>query len=165
MNLKNIKKNFIEIFFYILLIFVIDRLSKIYVTYLDNKNIDLEIYSSKFLNIILVRNEGIAFGLLTFEEIYLYNILTFIILFIIFGLLYFAIKSVGLKKYSYIMVLGGAIGNVFDRVLYRSVPDFLDFHIGNFHWFIFNIADIFITLGVICLIILEITDNNKIKKL
>tara|TARA_B100001057_G_scaffold498825_1_gene607252 strand:- start:4099 stop:4596 length:498 start_codon:yes stop_codon:yes gene_type:complete len=165
MNLKNIKKNFIEIFFYILLIFVIDRLSKIYVTYLDNKNIDLEIYSSKFLNIILVRNEGIAFGLLTFEEIYLYNILTFIILFIIFGLLYFAIKSVGLKKYSYIMVLGGAIGNVFDRVLYRSVPDFLDFHIGNFHWFIFNIADIFITLGVICLIILEITDNNKINKI
>ncbi len=134
-------------------------------TYLDNKNIDLEIYSSKFLNIILVRNEGIAFGLLTFEEIYLYNILTFIILFIIFGLLYFAIKSVGLKKYSYIMVLGGAIGNVFDRVLYRSVPDFLDFHIGNFHWFIFNIADIFITLGVICLIILEITDNNKINKI
>ncbi len=74
------------------------------------------------------------------------------------------IKSDGFKKYSLLMILGGALGNVFDRIFYKAVPDFIDFHIGNFHWFIFNVADIFITIGVIFMIFLEFIDiniNNK----
>ena len=165
MILKNIKKNFILNLLLFCFIFLADRLTKIYVIDLDKQFLGSEIYSSKFLNVSLIWNEGIAFGLLSFDESYVYNILTIIIFLIIFVLIYVTIKSEGLKKYSYIMVLGGASGNIFDRVFYNSVPDFIDFHVGNFHWFIFNIADIFITLGVICLIILEITDNNKIKKL
>ena len=165
MILKNIKKNSILNLLLFCFIFLFDRLTKIYVIDLNKQFLDSEIYSSKFLNVSLIWNEGIAFGLLSFDESYVYNILTIIIFLIIFVLIYVTIKSEGLKKYSYIMVLGGASGNIFDRVFYNSVPDFIDFHVGNFHWFIFNIADIFITLGVICLIILEITDNNKIKKL
>ena len=75
------------------------------------------------------------------------------------------IKSYGLKKYSLLMILGGALGNVYDRIFYRAVPDFIDFHIGNFHWFIFNVADIFISIGIILLIILELTANNRQKSL
>ena len=71
------------------------------------------------------------------------------------------LKSYGLKKIGLIMILGGALGNVFDRILYKAVPDFIDFHIGNFHWFIFNLADIFITLGVIFMILLEMTDKTN----
>ena len=71
-------------------------------------------------------------------------------------------KAEGIKKYSLLVILGGAIGNVFDRLFNRAVPDFIDFHIGNFHWFIFNIADVFITIGVIFMILIEIIGNNKI---
>ena len=71
-------------------------------------------------------------------------------------------KSSGLKKYSLLMILGGAIGNVFDRIIYKAVPDFIDFHAGNFHWFIFNVSDIFISVGVILMVILELTDKPKI---
>ena len=75
------------------------------------------------------------------------------------------LKSYGLKKYSLLMILGGAFGNVYDRIFYGAVPDFIDFHVGDFHWFIFNIADVFITLGVILMIILEFTDINKEQKI
>ena len=75
------------------------------------------------------------------------------------------LMSYGLKKYSLLMILGGALGNIYDRIFYRAVPDFIDFHIGNFHWFIFNVADIFITLGVIFMIIIEITGNNEKQKI
>ncbi len=75
------------------------------------------------------------------------------------------IKSHGVKKYLLLMILGGALGNLFDRIFYKAVPDFIDFHIGNFHWFIFNVADIFISIGIIFLIILELTANNKGKGL
>ena len=70
-------------------------------------------------------------------------------------------KSNGLKKYSLLMILGGALGNVFDRIIYKAVPDFIDFHVGNFHWFIFNVSDIFISVGVILMVILEIIDKPK----
>ena len=73
------------------------------------------------------------------------------------------IKSEGIKKYSLLMILGGALGNFFDRLIYRSVPDFIDFHVGQFHWFIFNVADIFITVGVFFMILLEFTNINKVK--
>ena len=161
MILKNLKKNFIVNLSLIFFIFLIDRLSKIYVTYLDKKYFGTEIFSSKFLNISLIWNEGIAFGLLSFGESYFYNILTILIFIIILVLIYMTIKSEGFKKYSYIMVLGGALGNLFDRVSHKAVPDFIDFHIGNFHWFIFNVADIFITIGVLFMIIFELTDKKQ----
>ena len=161
---KILRKSFIISPLLVFSIFLFDRLSKIYVIYLDKKFLGSELLSSKFLNIILIWNEGIAFGLLSFNEKIFYNLLTFIILIIILIIFFMALKSYGLKKYSLLMILGGALGNVCDRIFYGAVPDFIDFHIGNFHWFIFNVADIFITLGVIFMIIIEITGNNKNKK-
>ena len=164
MIIKNLGKNFLNNLFLVFLFFLLDRLSKIYVIFLDNKFSGSEIFLSKFLNISLIWNQGIAFGLLSFNEKIFYNLLTFIILVIILIIFFMLLKSYGLKKYSLLMILGGALGNVYDRIFYGAVPDFIDFHIGNFHWFIFNVADIFITLGVIFMIIIEITGNNKNKK-
>ncbi len=164
MRVKNFNKNFLINLLLILSIFSLDRLTKIYVIYLDDKFLGSEIFSSKFLNINLIWNDGIAFGLLSFNKIIFYNILTFIIAIIILLILFLIIKSKGVKKYLLLMISGGALGNFFDRIFYNAVPDFLDFHIGSYHWFIFNIADIFITVGVIFMIIFEIIDNNKIKK-
>ena len=156
-NNKTLYINLIIIFS----IFILDRLTKFYVIYFDKVNIGSEIFSSKFLNIYLIWNEGIAFGLFSFNENNLYNFLTLFILIIIFVILYMISKSSGFKKYSLLLVLGGALGNVFDRIIYKAVPDFIDFHIGNFHWFIFNLADVFISTGVIFLIILEFIGSNK----
>ena len=162
MIIENLRKNFLINSFLVLLIFIFDRLSKIYVIYLDKKFLGSEIYSSKYLNINLIWNDGIAFGLFSFEKSSLYNFLTLIIIAIIFLIIFMTAKAEGIKKYSLLMILGGAIGNVFDRLFNRAVPDFIDFHIGNFHWFIFNIADVFITIGVIFMILIEIIGNNKI---
>ena len=159
-----IKKNLFISSSFIFLIFLLDRVSKTYVIYLNDKLLGIEILSSKFLNIRLIWNEGIAFGLLSFNDKIIYNLLTFIIVIIILIIFFMVLKSYGLKKYSLLMILGGALGNVYDRIFYGAVPDFIDFHVGNFHWFIFNVADIFITLGVIFMIIIEITANNKNKK-
>ena len=159
-----IKKNLFISSSFIFLIFLLDRVSKTYVIYLNDKLLGIEILSSKFLNIRLIWNEGIAFGLLSFNDKIIYNLLTFIIFIIILIIFFMVLKSYGLKKYSLLMILGGATGNVYDRIFYGAVPDFIDFHIGNFHWFIFNVADIFITLGVIFMIIIEIIGNNKNKK-
>ena len=161
MIIKTLGKNFIINLCFVLLIFLLDRISKIYVIYLDKKFLGSEIFSSKFLNINLIWNEGIAFGLLNFEKNYLYNILTIFILFIITLIVYMIIKTHGFRKFSLVIILGGALGNVFDRIFYKAVPDFIDFHIGDFHWFIFNIADIFITVGVIFMVILEIIGNKE----
>ena len=161
MIIKNLSKNFFINLFFILLIFLFDRISKIYVIYLDNKLFGSEIFSSNFLNIYLIWNEGIAFGLFSFNEKIFYNILTIIILIIILIIFIMTIKSDGFKKYSLLMILGGALGNVFDRLYYKAVPDFLDFHIGNFHWFIFNVADIFITIGILFMVIIELFNKNQ----
>ena len=161
MILKNFNKNFLVNLSLVLSIFLLDRFSKIYVINLDKKFLGSEIFTSKFLNIFLIWNEGIAFGLLSFNESIFYNILTIIILVIVFVILFMAIKSIGIKKYALFIILGGAIGNLFDRIFYKAVPDFIDLHYGNFHWFIFNIADIFITVGVFFLILFEIFDNTK----
>ena len=158
---KILSKSFIISSLLVFSIFLLDRLSKIYVIFIDNKFSGSEIFSSKFLNIILIWNEGIAFGLLSFNEKIFYNLLTFIIFIIILIIFFMVIKSYGLKKYSLLMILGGAIGNVYDRIFYGAVPDFIDFHIGNFHWFIFNVADIFISIGVIFMILIEIIGNKK----
>ena len=156
MIIKNLGKNFFINIFAILLIFLLDRISKIYVIHQDKNFPGSEIFSSKFLNISLIWNEGIAFGLFSFDDTKLYNILTILILIIIFVIVFMISKSIGLKKLALLMILGGALGNFFDRLVYKAVPDFLDFHIGNFHWFIFNVSDIFITIGIIFMIISEI---------
>ena len=165
MKTENSKKKFLINFLIILSIFSFDRFTKLYVIYLDKKFFGSELFSSKFLNITLIWNDGIAFGLFSFENDSFYNILTIFIFIIILVIIFMIVKSEGLKKYSLLMVAGGALGNFFDRLLNKSVPDFIDFHIGNYHWFIFNIADVFITIGVIFVILLEITDNNKELKL
>ena len=161
MIISNKGKNYLVNLFIVLSIFLLDRFSKIYVIYLNDKLLVSEIFSSKFLNINLIWNQGIAFGLFSFDEAKLYNILTILILIIIILIMFMITKCEGQKKYSLFMILGGALGNFFDRIIHKAVPDFIDFHIGNFHWFIFNIADIFITMGVFFMIILEFMDNKK----
>ena len=165
MIINKLEKNFVINLFLVSLIFVLDRISKLYIIYLDAKNFENLIFSSKFLNIYLIWNEGIAFGLFSFNQDNLYNILTSIIVIIIFVILYYLSTAKGLKKYAFLMILGGAIGNLFDRIFYKAVPDFIDFHVGNFHWFIFNVADVFITLGVFFMILIEIFAKDvNIKK-
>ena len=162
MEIKKLNKNFYLNFSIVLFIFLIDRISKLYVIHQDKLNFNSEIYSSKFLNIHLIWNEGIAFGLFSFIEDYLYDFLTFLILIVIIFIIFMIWKSDLLRKYALLLVLGGALGNFYDRIIYRAVPDFIDFHIGNFHWFIFNVADIFITSGILFMIIIELF-NKEIK--
>ena len=148
-------KNNLYNFFFIFFIFLFDRISKIIVINLE-KNKDIVNYNlNSFINIELVWNDGIAFGLLSFNEDFYYNILTAFIVLITLIVFFFMIKSSGYQKYGFLMVFGGSLGNIFDRLYYSSVPDFIDIHINNFHWFIFNVADIFITLGVFLLIYSE----------
>ena len=161
MILKNLNKVFLVNLVIVLSIFFFDRASKMYVIYLDEKLFEPIVFSSNFLNINLIWNEGIAFGLFSYGDKNFYNILTVIILIIIMAIIYLITKTSGFQKYSLLMILGGALGNVFDRIFNKAVPDFIDFHIGNFHWFIFNVADIFITLGVIFMILLEFISNKK----
>ena len=163
MKIKNLSRNIFIDLSIVSIIFILDRVSKIFVLNLNQNSFSNEIYSSKFLNIRLFWNDGIAFGLFSSNESNYYNILTFIIISVILVIFYMSTKNKGLKKYSLLMILGGALGNVFDRILYKSVPDFIDFHIGEFHWFIFNVADIFITLGVIFMILTELIVSNKEK--
>ena len=161
MIIKNLTKNFYINFFIIFSIFIIDRISKIYVITFDIKNSSSDLYTSKFLNINLIWNEGIAFGLFSFSQNNLYNLLTVIILIIILVILKMIIDNQGIKKYGLLMICGGALGNLFDRLFYKAVPDFIDFHVDEFHWFVFNVADIFITIGVIIMILFELILNNE----
>ena len=156
-----IKNNLVKDFFIILSIFLLDRISKIYVINLNDKNYDTEILSSKYLNIELIWNKGIAFGLFSFSQSNLYNLITLIIVIIILVILVLIKKSDGIERLSLSMVFGGALGNLYDRIMFKAVPDFIDFHIADLHWFIFNVADIFITLGVIMLILIELFKNKK----
>ena len=163
MIFKFLSKNFYISFSIVALIYFLDRLSKIYVIELDKNNLGSDIFNSAYLNIVLIWNKGIAFGLLSFSESYLYNIISLIIVIIIIVLVIMSLKSQGFKRYSLLMIVGGALGNLHDRFFFNAVPDFIDFHIGNFHWFIFNVSDIFITLGVISMIVLELFDNKNEK--
>jgi signal peptidase II len=158
---KILSKNFVISLILITSIFTLDRISKIYVIYLDNKFSVSEIFSSKFLNINLIWNEGIAFGLFSFNHNSLYNYLTIIIFLVIVVILIMILRCEGIRRYSLIMIFGGAIGNLYDRIFFKAVPDFIDFHIESFHWFVFNVADIFISLGVIFMILLELFVKNK----
>ena len=161
MIFKKLNRSFYTNLSIIFSIFIIDRITKIYVIGVNSKNSYGDLYSSKFLNINLIWNEGIAFGLFSFSQNNLYNLLTLIISIIIIVILKMIINSYGIKKYGLMMIFGGALGNLFDRIFYKAVPDFIDFHIGEFHWFVFNVADIFITIGVIIMILYELILNNQ----
>ena len=154
-----IKRIFLIKFLIIFSIFLIDQVSKYYIINIFEFQNEA-IYLSSFLNLQLIWNEGIAFGLLSFENDLYYNSITFVIIIVILILL-FLIKNDDQYSYFYSIIVGGALGNLIDRIRYSSVPDFIDFHIYNFHWFVFNIADIFVSLGVICLIIAEIFYNKE----
>jgi len=164
MTFKFLNKNFYINLSLIFLIFISDRLSKFYIINESAKNLGNFILETNCLNIRLIWNEGIAFGLLSFNSRFFYNSLSILILVIILIVLYMITQSNGLKKYSLILIFSGALGNFYDRIFYQAVPDFIDFHINNFHWFIFNLADIYITLGVLFMIVLEIFDKNNYEK-
>ena len=153
--IKYLKKGSIIDILIVLIIFFLDRFSKIYVISQNEINLSPNLFSSKYLNISLIWNEGIAFGLFSFNEEIYYNLLTIFICLIVAIIIWLMLRSKGFEKLCYIMIIGGSFGNVFDRIFYSAVPDFIDIHFNNFHWFIFNVADIFITLGVFLLIYTE----------
>ena len=157
-----IKRIFLIKFLIIFSIFLIDQVSKYYIINIFEFQNEA-IYLSSFLNLQLIWNEGIAFGLLSFENNLYYNSITFVIIVVIL-ILFFLIKNDDQYSYFYSIIIGGALGNLVDRIRYSSVPDFIDFHISNFHWFVFNIADIFVSLGVICLIVAEIFFNKNVNE-
>ena len=145
----------------ILIAFAIDRASKLYLLNLQSTGIDIDFYVFPFLNFFLVWNTGIGFGLISSEANILYHFLTFIIVIVNLILLVFLVKTKGIYSYLFAIIIGGSLGNLLDRIYYRAVPDFIDIHIGDFHWFVFNVADIFITVGIIGIILLEIFKNEK----
>ena len=144
-----------------LVIFFVDRISKIYIIKISALEGKVDIYLTEYLNFYLIWNKGVAFGLFSSNESFIYNIITGIIMIISIVVSVMIYNNSGLKKVSLIFVLGGALGNLFDRIYYSAVPDFIDLHFNGFHWFIFNVADIFITFGIICVIFDEIFVNNK----
>ena len=148
----------------ILSIFIFDRLTKVYLINLQVTGTDIDFYIYPFLNFYLVWNTGIGFGLASMEINIYYHILTLIIVFINIGLIFFLVKFRGVSAYLIALIIGGSLGNLFDRIYYYAVPDFIDLHVGNYHWFIFNIADIFITTGIIGLILVELSKKEKISK-
>ena len=148
----------------ILAIFFLDRLSKIYLLNLQENGTDIDFYIYPFLNFYLVWNTGIGFGLASMQANIYYHILTLIIIIVNIGLVYFLVKTKGVFSYLIALIIGGSLGNLFDRIYYYAVPDFIDLHIGNYHWFIFNVADIFITVGIIGLIIGEFSNKGKVSK-
>jgi len=161
--IKFLSKKFFFYFLIALFIFALDRISKIYVINIAETYGQVDIYINKFLNIILVWNSGIGFGLLSFEKQFLYNFITLIIILVNLVILYLGIKSNKFKGFLFFIILGGSLGNLFDRLYYSAVPDFIDVNYNGFHWFIFNVADIFISLGIICLIFVELFFNKKDK--
>jgi signal peptidase II len=144
----------------IFLIFSLDRITKFYLINLQYNGTDIDFYIYPFLNLYLVWNTGIGFGLASLQADFVYHILTVVIAMINLILIIILLKSKGIYEYLFAIVLGGSLGNLFDRMYYFAVPDFIDLHIGNLHWFVFNIADIFITLGIIGLIIKELTKKK-----
>ena len=157
---NNIKKFFLS-FLIVFIIFILDRFSKLYILNLADTEKYIDIYVNSYLNFHLVWNTGIGFGLFSSGSNFYYNLITILIVLINIFILIIIIKSKDFKFLFLLMVLGGSFGNLFDRIYYQAVPDFIDIHYESFHWFVFNVADIFITLGIICLIIVEFILNNK----
>ena len=156
--MRIIKQNFIFLIF-ISIFFLIDRYSKNEIlNILQNEKY---LFINDFLNLNLVFNTGIGFGLFSLESGFLYNLISFLIFLIILVLLFLMIKSNSIEKFFFSLIIGGAVGNLYDRIIFKAVPDFIDFHYNDFHWFTFNAADIFISLGIIFMLINEIVFKNK----
>ena len=145
----------------VMLAFFLDRISKVYLLDLQSSGTEIDFYILPFLNFYLIWNTGIGFGLAAMETNIYYHIITVIIVFVNMGLIFFLVKSRGVNIYLFALIIGGALGNLFDRIYYYAVPDFIDLHLGNYHWFIFNVADIFITIGIIGLMLVEILKKEK----
>jgi signal peptidase II len=158
--MKFIRNTYVIKFLLVSLIFFLDRISKIFVLNFFENDQSQELILSSFFSIYLIWNEGIAFGLLNFDNQTFYNIITLSIIFISIIILFFALKTKTYKAYFFVIIFGGALGNLYDRIIFLAVPDFIDLHVGNYHWFIFNVADIFISLGIICLIFDELFLNK-----
>ena len=158
-SLKNTLRNSIIVVF----LFLVDRISKAYILKIAELEGIVDMYITPYLNFYLIWNNGIAFGFLSFDQSMAYNIITIIIAAIILLVIFMAYKANDYSVYFLLLILGGSLGNLFDRINYFAVPDFIDFHINSFHWFIFNVADIFISIGVICLITVEILFNKRVK--
>ena len=156
-------KKYLVDFFIIFFIFIIDRSSKLLIISYPETYEQYGISVTSFLNFNLIWNEGIAFGLFSFDNKIYYNFLTIFIILVTIIIIWLMYKSKGFERFSFMMIVGGSLGNIYDRVFYSAVPDFIDIHVNNFHWFIFNVADIFITLGIMCLISIEIFSNKQIK--
>ena len=152
------KENFISLFI-VILIFFFDRISKIKIIKHQQEN--SLIYINDFINFDLVWNIGIGFGLLSSDSNLIYNSITLIICLVIFFLVYLIIQSKLIDKILFSLILGGALGNFYDRLTYKAVPDFIDIHYDKFHWFTFNIADIFISLSIVLLIIKDLFLKNE----
>ena len=145
----------------VIFIFAFDRLSKLYILNLLEREQVVNVYINQFMNLNLIWNTGIGFGLLSSDSNFYYNLVTFLIIIINVIILIMIFKSDNYKFFLLLMILGGSLGNLFDRIWYNAVPDFIDLHYNNFHWFIFNVADMFITIGILCLIFAELFLNNK----
>ena len=145
----------------IFFIFLLDRITKILILNIAEETGEVDIYINSFLNLYLVWNQGIGFGLLSFDQEHIYNSITILIILINFIIIYLIYLEKGKKTYFLLAILSGSLGNLFDRIYYNAVPDFMDLNYKGFHWFIFNVADIFITLGIICLILAEIINYKK----
>ena len=162
--MKNeIIKKIITSFVIVLFIFFLDRITKILILNIAEETGKVDIYINSFLNFYLVWNSGIGFGLLSFDDNYVYNSITVLIILINLIIVYLIYIEKGQKSYFLLIILGGSLGNLFDRLYYNAVPDFIDLNYKGFHWFIFNVADIFITIGIICLILTEVISYKKIK--
>ncbi|MDA7801769.1 signal peptidase II [Candidatus Pelagibacter sp.] len=156
-NLKNFYLNLVII----LIIFIFDRATKLYILKLAEVETSVDIYITPYLNLFLIWNKGIAFGLFSIDASIIYNFITILIGLIIITILFMMLKNKSVQRYFFALIAGGALGNFYDRVVYTAVPDFIDLHFYDFHWFVFNVADIFITIGVFCLILVELFFNNK----
>ncbi|MDB9731589.1 signal peptidase II [Candidatus Pelagibacter sp.] len=156
-NLKNLYLNLVII----LIVFIFDRITKLYILKLSEAETLVDVYVTPYLNLFLIWNKGIAFGLLSIDGSVIYNSITILIGLIIIAILFMMLKNNNIQCYFFALIAGGALGNFYDRMVYSAVPDFIDLHFYGFHWFVFNVADIFISIGVFCLILVELFFNNK----
>ena len=162
MKNENIKKIVLSISL-LLIIFLLDRISKIYILNIAEEVGQVDISINSFLNFYLIWNTGIGFGLFSFDQSLIYNIITVIIIVINLIIIYLIYKSEDIRQYFLIILLGGSLGNLFDRLYFSAVPDFIDLNFRGYHWFIFNVSDIFISIGIICLIFAELMNYKKVK--
>ena len=160
MNIINLKNFYLNLII-ILIVFIFDRATKLYILKLAELETSVDIYIAPYLNLFLIWNKGIAFGLFSIDGSIIYNSITILIGLIIIAILFMMLRNNNIQGYFFALIAGGALGNFYDRIVYSAVPDFIDLHFYGFHWFVFNIADIFITIGVFCLILVELFLNNK----